>query len=157
MLAWTMPGQMSFDTVSQLADGRSGHYDTWHPPVMAALLGLFDAVMPGTALFLLFMSGMALAALLWLLWLAPGGWGVAAMALLIVLTPQWLLYQSELWKGRAVRQRGAGGLCRPGAGGGGLAAALAMARGIAGISCPWRHWRGRTGWCCCRRQRRRWR
>ena len=46
---------MSYDSVVQLADGRSGHYDSWHPPVMAWLLGLFDALLPGPGLFLLFM------------------------------------------------------------------------------------------------------
>jgi hypothetical protein len=99
MLAWGAPGQLSYDSVVQLADGRSGHYDTWHPPVMAALMGLFDRILPGTLLFLLFMSGLALLALLWLVWLKPKpGWGVAAVALIIVLTPQWLLYQTNIWK-----------------------------------------------------------
>ena len=99
MLSWSAPGQLSYDSVTQLADGRSGHYDSWHPPVMAWLLGLFDRILPGTFLFLMFTSGLALAALLGLLWLKPRpGWGVAATALLIVLTPQWLLFQSDIWK-----------------------------------------------------------
>lgn len=99
MLALTAPGQASFDTVRQLADGRSGHYDSWHPPVMAFMLGLFDRILPGTLLFQIAMSGLALIALLWLLWLKPWPrWGAAAAALLLVLTPQWLLYQSDLWK-----------------------------------------------------------
>jgi len=46
-----------------------------------------------------FMSGLALIALLWLLWLKPRpGWGTALVALAIMLTPQWLLYQSDIWK-----------------------------------------------------------
>jgi hypothetical protein len=99
MLAMTVPGQASFDTVRQLADGRSGHYDSWHPPVMAFLLGLLDRIVPGTLLFQIAMSAMALAALLWLLWLKPPPrWSVAAVALGVMLTPQWLLYQSDLWK-----------------------------------------------------------
>jgi hypothetical protein len=99
MLALGAPGQLSYDSVVQLADGRSGDYDTWHPPVMAALLGLFDRLLPGTFLYLLFASGLTLAALLWLLWLKPRpGWGTALLALALVLTPQWLLYQSEIWK-----------------------------------------------------------
>ena len=47
LLALNWPGQMSYDSVVQLADGRSGHYDSWHPPVMAWLLGLFDELSAG--------------------------------------------------------------------------------------------------------------
>src|SRR6202000_1591581 len=38
MLAVNAPGQLSYDSVAQLADGRAGHYNSWHPPVMAFLL-----------------------------------------------------------------------------------------------------------------------
>jgi hypothetical protein len=99
MLAMGAPGQLSYDSVVQLRDGRTGHYDTWHPPVMAWLLGLFDALSPGTLLYLLFTSGLTLAALLGLLWLPRRvGWGAAIAAAMLVLTPQWLLYQSDIWK-----------------------------------------------------------
>jgi hypothetical protein len=98
MLALNAPGQISYDTVTQLADGRSGHYNSWHPPLMAFLLGVFDAAMPGTLLFLLFQSLLLLGGLLALLALKPRNWRCVALALLIVLTPQWLLYQGEIWK-----------------------------------------------------------
>src|SRR6202000_2161818 len=35
MLALNAPGQLSYDSVTQLADGRTGHYNSWHPPLMA--------------------------------------------------------------------------------------------------------------------------
>jgi hypothetical protein len=99
MLALNAPGQMSYDSVTQLADGRSGHYNSWHPPVMSWLLGLFDAALPGTLLFLIFQSALLLLALLALLRLMPRTtWWTAAIVILIVLTPQWLLYQGEIWK-----------------------------------------------------------
>jgi hypothetical protein len=98
MLALNAPGQLTYDSVVQLADGRSGFYDSWHPPVMAFLLGLFDALLPGTLLFLLFQSALLLASLLAILWLRPRSPATVVMALLIVLTPQWLLYQGEIWK-----------------------------------------------------------
>lgn len=98
MLALNAPGQLSYDSVSQLADGRAGHYNSWHPPVMAFLLGLFDRLVPGTLLFLVFQSMLLLGALLALLWLKPRGWTSAVVAAAIVLTPQWLLYQGEIWK-----------------------------------------------------------
>ncbi|MDB5735462.1 MAG: hypothetical protein JWN16_2099, partial [Alphaproteobacteria bacterium] len=98
MLALNAPGQLSYDSVTQLADGRSTFYNSWHPPLMAFLLGLFDAAIPGTVLFLIFQSGLLLLALLALLWLKPRGWIAPLVALAIVLTPQWLLYQGEIWK-----------------------------------------------------------
>ncbi len=99
MLAFNAPGQLTYDSVMQLADGRRGFYDSWHPPVMAWLLGLFDAAVPGTLLFLIFQSTLLLFALLAFLWVRPrAGWASAIIALLIVLTPQWLLYQGEIWK-----------------------------------------------------------
>lgn len=99
MLAANAPGQLSYDSVTQLADGRSGAYNSWHPPVMAWLLGLFDAALPGTFLFLLFQGALLLLALLALVWTSPRpGRGTVLVALLIVLTPQWLLYQGEIWK-----------------------------------------------------------
>jgi hypothetical protein len=98
MLAMNAPGQLSYDSVTQLADGRTGFYNSWHPPVMAWLLGLFDSLLPGTFLFLVFQALLVLAAFLVLLWLAPRGWTSILLAAAIVLTPQWLLYQGEIWK-----------------------------------------------------------
>src|SRR5579885_3626270 len=91
MLALNAPGQLSYDSVTQLAEGRAGHYNSWHPPLMAFLLGLFDRLVPGTLLFLLFQSLLLLGGLLGLLALKPRGWLSAVVALLIVLSPQWLL------------------------------------------------------------------
>ncbi|MDB5483714.1 MAG: hypothetical protein JWO83_4767 [Caulobacteraceae bacterium] len=45
------PGHFPPDALWQLAQGRSGRYNTWHPPVMAWLLGLADRVHPGAWLF----------------------------------------------------------------------------------------------------------
>ncbi|HVW75878.1 MAG TPA: hypothetical protein VHC39_19730 [Rhizomicrobium sp.] len=98
MLAMNAPGQLSYDSVSQLADGRAGFYNSWHPPVMAWLLGAFDSLVPGTLLFLIFQSLLLLGALLTLLWQRPRGWPSLVLAAAIVLTPQWLLYQGEIWK-----------------------------------------------------------
>jgi hypothetical protein len=121
MLALNAPGQMSYDSVTQLANGRAGIYNSWHPPVMAWLLGLLDRVVPGTLLFLIFQSLLLLGALLALLWLKPRGWMSAALALLIVLTPQWLLYQGEIWKD--------------------ILFADAAIAGFAGLAVAARHWR----------------
>ena len=98
LLALNWPGQMSYDSVVQLLDGRTGQYDSWHPPVMAWLLGLFDALLPGTGLFLLFTALLLLGA--WLLLVQPTrrDWGLVILTALIFATPQLLLYQGTIWK-----------------------------------------------------------
>ncbi len=98
MLAITAPGYLTYDTVTQLASARSGQYNSWHPPVMAWLLGVFDAVLPGTLLFLIFQSALLLSALLALLWCRPRNRVSPFVALAIVLLPQFLLFQGEIWK-----------------------------------------------------------
>src|ERR1700722_7637926 len=67
-LSW--PGQLSYDSVVQLHDGHTGHYNPWHPPVMAWMLGLFDAFVPGTGLFVIFDEILFFASFASLLWLA---------------------------------------------------------------------------------------
>jgi hypothetical protein len=99
MLALNLPGQMSYDSVSQLYQGRTGFYNSWHPPVMAWLLGLFDRLWPGPALFVLFDAALLLGA--WGLLLQRGqrvDWRAGLVLLAICLTPQFLLYQGTVWK-----------------------------------------------------------
>ena len=98
ILAANWPGQMSYDSVVQLADGRSGHYDSWHPVVMAWLLGLFDAAVPGPGLFLAFTSMLLWGAWLILLRIGRPGFSAALLLLAILLTPQLVLYQGIIWK-----------------------------------------------------------
>ncbi len=98
MLALNWPGQLSYDSVTQLSEARTGFYHSWHPPVMAWLMGLFDRLVRGTGLFILFSGALALF----------GFWRFAQprrataltvlLALLVMLTPQWLLYQGIVWK-----------------------------------------------------------
>lgn len=47
------PGHFPPDAVWQLAQGRAGVFDDWHPPVMAWLLGLADRVQRGAWPFVL--------------------------------------------------------------------------------------------------------
>jgi len=98
ILAVNWPGQMSYDSVMQLADGRSGHYDSWHPVVMAWLLGLSDAIAPGPGLFLAFTILLVWGAWLILLRTGQPGFGAALVLVLAFLTPQLILYQGTIWK-----------------------------------------------------------
>lgn len=46
-IALFFPGGMSSDSISQLAQARSGVFSNWHPPLMAAGWRLVDSVLPG--------------------------------------------------------------------------------------------------------------
>ena len=48
------PGYMSPDSVAQLAQGRSGRYGDWFPPVMSWLWGRLDRVVSGPLGMLVF-------------------------------------------------------------------------------------------------------
>ncbi|HEY4942745.1 MAG TPA: hypothetical protein VII56_15055 [Rhizomicrobium sp.] len=99
-LAANWPGHLSYDSILQLHQGRAGLYNNWHPPVMAWLLGLGDAVVPGAGLFVAFDTALAFGTLALLLSLKPERttWLTAAVALAAVLSPQFLLYQGLVWK-----------------------------------------------------------
>ena len=47
----SMPGQLSNDSVRQLHEAHFAVRETWAPVVYAAILGLFDRVVPGTGLY----------------------------------------------------------------------------------------------------------
>ena len=98
MLALNWPGQMSYDSVSQLAEARAGFYHSWHPPVMAWLMGLLDALVTGTGLFILLNGLMALFAFWSFAQPTRASALTMLLALLIMLTPQWLLYEGIVWK-----------------------------------------------------------
>jgi len=98
-LAVNWPGHLSYDSVMQLWEGRTGLYNNWHPPVMAWLLGAFDRLSPGAALFMAFDAVLGFGSFLALTWLYPRiSWAAAAVAALAILTPQMLLYQGLVWK-----------------------------------------------------------
>src|SRR5580698_4297476 len=83
--ALASPGYLSYDSVLQLLQGRTGTYNTWHPPVMAWMLGVGDAAVPGGGLFVLFDAGLLCAAMVSLLWLRPRvSWAAAFVAALCV-------------------------------------------------------------------------
>ena len=94
------PGHLSYDSVLQLLQGRTSVYNTWHPPVMAWMLGLGDAIMPGAALFVTFQAALCFGALLSLLAFnrSRSGWPAALVALACIAAPQFLLYQGIVWK-----------------------------------------------------------
>jgi hypothetical protein len=98
-LGLNLPGQLSYDSVAQLHDGRFGVYNGWHPPVMAFLLGIADSIVPGTGLFVAFDALLFFGSAALLVWMeARPRWAAPIAAALLTFTPQVLLYQGIVWK-----------------------------------------------------------
>ncbi len=98
-LALNLPGHLSYDSIIQLWEGRTGVYNTWHPPVMAWMLGLADSMVPGAALFVIFDAVLLYGAFLAILALRPTPhWRAALVALVWLATPQGLIYPGIVWK-----------------------------------------------------------
>lgn len=101
-LALNAPGQLSYDSVIQLLEGRSGIYAGAHPPFMSALLRVFDRIVPGTALYLIVASALFYVPLIVLV---GGGhrrttlnWFSGSLVVFALLTPFILIYQGTVWK-----------------------------------------------------------
>jgi hypothetical protein len=98
-VAVNWPGHLSYDSAVQLVEGRTGGYSFWHPAVMSWLLGIFDAVLTGTGLFVLFDAALVFGALALALSVPKrASWTSAVVAAFCVLTPQFLLYSGIVWK-----------------------------------------------------------
>lgn len=110
MLAANLPGHLSYDSVAQLYEGHFHVRDTWGPAIYAWLLGLFDAVIPGTGLYVA-ASGLLFFASLAGFAAAKGrvSWLSVIVAALIALTPQVLIYQGIVWKDVAFANTAIGG------------------------------------------------
>lgn len=99
ILAVNLPGHATVDSILQLHEGRTGVRATFGPVVYARILGLFDSLLPGTAIYVAVSSLVFFAALISLRW-ARGGvsWLAVPLALALMLTPQVLIYQGIVWK-----------------------------------------------------------
>ena len=98
-LAVNAPGHLSLNFVAQLQEGRSLTFGGYHPPFMSLLLGAFDRVLPGSALFMAFMQGLFFGSLLLLITHSEKITGWTLLVLLMgFLTPLILVYQGIVWK-----------------------------------------------------------
>jgi hypothetical protein len=96
--ALNFPGHLSYDSVVQLSEGRTGAYSGEHPLVMSWLLGLADAAWPGAALFVAFDVALIYGALLALALLGRPTWRAPVLAALLALLPQLCVYPAIVWK-----------------------------------------------------------
>jgi len=99
MLGANLPGHLSYDSVAQLYEGHFHLRETWGPALYAWILGLFDAVIPGTSLYVTVSGAILFASLASFSDLrGRTSWLAAIAAALVVLTPQLLVYQAIVWK-----------------------------------------------------------
>ncbi len=99
MLGANLPGHLSYDSLAQLSEGRSGVRETWGPATYAWILGFFDEIVPGTGLYVAASAAVLFFSLSTLRRLRPAvSWWAVPITLLIVLSPQFLIYQAIVWK-----------------------------------------------------------
>lgn len=99
VLGANLPGHLTTDSILQLYEGRMNVRDTFGPAIYSRILGLFDAVVPGTGLYVV-ASGFILFASLLALPQIRGrvSWLAVPVAVGFVLVPAVLLYQGIVWK-----------------------------------------------------------
>ncbi|MDB5498921.1 MAG: hypothetical protein JWP28_2952 [Phenylobacterium sp.] len=98
-LAANVPGQMSLDSVVALTEARTGVRQTWAPAVSSWILKLFDHLVAGTGLYVTASAALLFFSLMSLTSLRPRStWLAAGLGVLMILTPQILLYQGIVWR-----------------------------------------------------------
>jgi hypothetical protein len=99
VLGANLPGHLSYDSVAQLYEGHFHIRETWGPALYAWVLGFFDGFIPGSSLYVTVSAALFFGALAAMADLRPriSWWGVP-MAVLVVLTPQVMVYQGIVWK-----------------------------------------------------------
>jgi hypothetical protein len=105
VIAWVLvaavswPGHLSYDSVTQLDEGRNLRFWTFHPPVMALLIGLFDRILPGTGLYMVLVQAFFFGALLILIATEKRvGWAGPVAVAAVMITPLVFDYQAIIWK-----------------------------------------------------------
>ncbi len=99
LLATSLPGHLSADSVTQLYEGRFGVRESFGPAVYAKILGLFDEVVPGTGLYVTASALILTWSLISLIHLRERvSWWAVAFAAIAAASPTLLLMQADVWK-----------------------------------------------------------
>ncbi len=98
VLITNWPGHFPPDAIFQLAQGRSGVFNLWHPPVTAWLLGLADRVSPHAADFIVLNAVLFFASLTAMAFTGRPGWPAVVALALIAASPLVLIYQGLVVK-----------------------------------------------------------
>ncbi len=92
------PGHLNYDTLVQLIEGRTRVYQSVHPPLMSALLGLSDFLVAGTGLYLVLSNALFFGAFLLLCCRYRFSRLTWIVLPLVLFCPVVLLYQGVLTK-----------------------------------------------------------
>jgi hypothetical protein len=98
-LAANIPGQLSLDSVVALTEARTGVRQTWAPAVSSWILKPFDGLVAGTGLYVTASAALLFVSLMSLTRLRPRStWLAVGLGVLVLLTPQVLIYQGIVWR-----------------------------------------------------------
>jgi hypothetical protein len=97
-LLYAYPGLMSIDSVDQLTEARDGFYTDAHPPAMAAIWRMLDAIIAGPFLMLLVQSIAFLAGVYLVLKRVMADRSAAIAAGLVLLAPPVACTMAFIWK-----------------------------------------------------------
>ncbi len=97
-MLYAYPGYMSFDSVWQLAESRTGVYGNWHPPVMAQLWRIVELFVTGPFGMLAIQLTCFLAGVYLLLKRVMRDRNAAICAIALLLFPPVLNTMSVIWK-----------------------------------------------------------
>jgi len=97
-LEYAYPGYMSYDSIQQLGEARSGRFGDWHPPAMAALWRLIELVVAGPVGMLVIQSGCFLIGAYLVLMRAMSTRAAAVCASCLLWFPPIGVVMAVIWK-----------------------------------------------------------
>ena len=93
------PGSMTWDSLEQLRQARTGDYGDWHPPAMAFIWSLFVFIKDGPSMMLIFHISMLWTSAILLYRLSTREkWPCGVLFLLIPILPWVLNFEFVIWK-----------------------------------------------------------
>lgn len=98
LIVYAFPGVMTRDSCDQLGEGRVWFFTDSHPPVMAALWGIIDRIVPGPLGMLVLQSATFLLGLNWILRREMSTRAAALCACAVFLFPPILTPFAVIWK-----------------------------------------------------------
>jgi hypothetical protein len=97
-LLYAFPGVMTMDSFDQLNEGRRWFFSDSHPPLMAAMWGVIDRILPGPLGMLLVQSGAFLSGVYLILRRAMSPRAAAVCACLVLVFPPIAVPLAVIWK-----------------------------------------------------------
>ncbi len=97
-LVYAYPGMMTMDSLDQLSEGRAHFYTDGHPPAMAAMLRIVDAIIAGPFGMLMIQTGAFVIGLYWILKRAMQPRTAAIATSCIYVFPPVLAPMGVIWK-----------------------------------------------------------